>query len=279
MSIDQNIKIAISPCPNDTFIFGAWLIGLLNKRSTIKLSETSFMDISELNEYALTGEPDIVKVSAVRVGQLSDKYYILNCGGALGEDCGPILVSAHEQKPQDFSLMKVVLPGKKTTAHILFQDAYPAVHRLTYALFSEIDSLVAAKKFDAGVLIHEGRFTYRKKKLHLWSDLGELWVKKYELPIPLGLILVKKELGVEFARRVSDQIKQSIEVARTHPVLLKEYIALHAQEMDQEVIQNHIDLYVNEMSWDMGPRGRAAVEELLRIANELPAGGNRLEFI
>ena len=90
---------------------------------------------------------------------------------------------------------------------------------------------------------------------------------------------MKKELGVEFARRVSDQIKQSIEVARTHPVLLKEYIALHAQEMDQEVIQNHIDLYVNEMSWDMGPRGRAAVEELLRIANELPAGGNRLEFI
>ncbi|MCC6815587.1 MAG: 1,4-dihydroxy-6-naphthoate synthase [Saprospiraceae bacterium] len=257
------IKLAISPCPNDTFIFGPWING--NIHSAPEISKVSYLDIQELNESAFGGEYDIIKVSAAIADELMDIYNLLSCGAAMGLDCGPILVSKSISSLSE-PLKTVAIPGKNTTANFLFNYAYPQVKDKMYMNFSTIEQAVLDNQCSAGVLIHEGRFTYEEKGLHLISDLGTYWVEKTGLPIPLGVILVKKEINV---KDIEDIIRSSIRYAESHHNELMPYILKYSNELNENVVKRHISLYVNDLSKDFGRPGRDSLEFLWKIKNKL----------
>ena len=256
------MQIGFSPCPNDTFIFDA----LVNQKLTdVETPDVVLADVDALNRKALSGELDVTKLSFGVLATVSEHYQVLDAGSALGFGCGPLLISRNPL-PADPSLinsLKIAIPGKSTTANLLLTMAFPdAQHKEVY-LFSEIEEAVLSGKVDAGLIIHENRFTYQQKGLHKIIDLGEFWEKRTGLPIPLGCIAVKRSLPEASKQAIGKAIRQSVEHAFAFPEETMPYVSAHAQEMEPDVMKQHIALYVNAYSVSLGEFGRAAIERLI----------------
>lgn len=257
--MNRAITIGVSPCPNDTFIFGAML------RNDIDLSglsfEPIFEDVEYLNKAAANAELDVVKVSYFAYSNFSEKYQILPCGGALGKNCGPLLLSAKANaKPKNDSL--IAIPGENTTAHLLLQIAYSDCHNKVEVLFSDIEQGLLDGKYEFGLVIHESRFTYASRGLYKVVDLGEYWESTTQCPLPLGAICIKRELPEVTKLQIASLIRNSIDYAYLDKGKTLAYAKLYAQDMDEDVMQAHIDLYVNEYSMNLGNEGFRAVAKL-----------------
>lgn len=250
------IKLHISPCPNDTFMFDGWLNHHLEGAVEV---ECSYFDIEELNQKALAHIPDLTKISSAILPLIDDEYELLDSGSALGRGNGPLLV---KRRGYDRPLRRVAVPGLHTTACALMRRLHPEVEELHPRLFSEIAEAVERGEYDGGVLIHEGRFVYQRRDLELVSDLGLEWEEQLGLPLPLGSIVVRRSLGKELKQRVEQTLRKSIEFAFDNPTLSRDYIKRHAQELDDEVIDKHISLFVNHYSLSLGDEGHRAIEEL-----------------
>ncbi|MEI2693802.1 MAG: 1,4-dihydroxy-6-naphthoate synthase [Saprospiraceae bacterium] len=266
MDSNNRIKLAISPCPNDTYIFGAWINNLLGNPKELEIS-CDYMDIQELNEKALTGAYDVIKFSAAILPKIIDRYWISETGAAAGFDTGPLLVAARDFDLKELTNKRIVLPGKDTTAALLFRNLFPEVNELSFKVFSEIEQSVLLGTHDAGVIIHESRFNYKEKGLIELADLGKLWVEKTGYPIPLGLIGIRKSLGMEKASALQQTIRKSLDFAHLNEQLLMPYIQQHASEMSPDVIQKHIRLYVNQFTLELGKLGRSALSSLFEALN------------
>lgn len=253
------LRLAISPCPNDTFMFDA----IVNRRieSDGLLFEVEYYDIEQLNERAMERRADITKCSTAILPRIDTVYRLLDSGSALGRGNGPLLV---RRKGDTSALRHIAVPGEHTTANALIGRLFPKIERRTPRLFSEIAEAVEAGEYDAGVLIHEGRFVYERRNLELVADLGLEWERRMGLPLPLGSIVVARDLGEDVASRVDRVLRRSIEYAFAHPELSRAYIKEHARELEDEVIDKHIALFVNDFSLSLGSEGRRAVEELTR---------------
>lgn len=263
----MKLTIGISPCPNDTFIFDA----IFNHR--LKLGDLQFefhmLDVEQLNRAALEGRFDVTKLSYFAFTQMSDNYQMLRSGGALGHNCGPLLVS-HDPRVKLDEHSRIAIPGIHTTANFLLTKAYPFLIQKTETLFSDIESAVALKKFDAGLIIHESRFTYMNKGLHLIKDLGQYWKEQTQTPIPLGGIVIKRNLPEEVKKEVNRLIAESVTYAFKNPNESKSFVQQHAQEMEEVVVNAHIALYVNSLSVDLGEQGRKGVDLMFQ---QLPSIG------
>ena len=263
------LTLGISPCPNDTFIFDAWINGRLGRDAPAV--ETRLEDIDTLNRLALQGALDVVKVSFFAYLKLGKHYQLLQTGGALGRGCGPLLVSRDEGLTrQDLKNqeLRVAVPGDLTTAHLLLRLYQPALGQPRILPFEHIMPAVARGEIDAGVIIHEGRFTYGKFGLHIVADLGAWWEEETGFPIPLGCIAGRKALAPDIIESIERAIRASLLHARAHPEDSRPFIRSHAQEMDQHVIDQHIALYVNQFTEDYGDTGRAAIACLLERAQK-----------
>ena len=256
---NRTLRLAISPCPNDTFMFDA----IVNKRIDLEgyTFDVEYHDIEQLNERVLSGEAEVSKCSTALLGAVGERYRLLDSGSALGRGNGPLLV---RRKGDTTRIRRIAVPGLYTTANALVGRLFPEIEERVPMLFSEIAKAVEAAEFDAGVLIHEGRFVYERRNLELVADLGLEWERRVGLPLPLGSIIITKSLGEEVARDVERLIRRSIECAFTHPELSREFIKSHAQELEDEVIDKHISLFVNDFSLILGDEGRRAVEELVK---------------
>ena len=262
----MNIKIAYSPCPNDTFIFDALVH---NKVKNSYKWDIHLADISELNQLAFQGDYDVIKVSFHAYAYMTDEYNLLPVGSALGKGVGPLLISKEPKNIEKLSGMKVGIPGEFTTANFLFDFAKPHPVDKQYMLFSEIEDAVLSEKIDAGVIIHENRFTYDAKGLYKIVDLGSYWEKKTNLPIPLGGIAIRKSIDSSIKEEISSLLQQSIEYAYNNPASVLDYVKDNAQALDVGVMQKHIDLYVNEFTMNIGDDGKKAIDYLLEfIAGE-----------
>jgi 1,4-dihydroxy-6-naphthoate synthase len=273
----MKLSVGFSPCPNDTFIFDALIH---QKIDTKGISfEVILADVEELNQKALAGVLDITKLSYHTLAYARNQYYLLKSGGALGYQCGPILIAKKQLTRDEIIAGKIAIPGKLTTANFLLGLAYPeAKHKIPY-LFSDIENAVLSGEVDAGLIIHENRFTYHRKGLFKLIDLGEYWEEKTQLPIPLGGIAMKRKHPISLVQQIDELIKASVQFAFDHPNDSKEFISQHAQEMDPVVCQSHIDLYVNQYSLQLGPEGVAAVNTLFENAykkNLIPANNQPL---
>jgi 1,4-dihydroxy-6-naphthoate synthase len=273
----MKLSLGISPCPNDTYIFDAMIHG---KIDTEGLEFTTRLeDVETLNYLAIEGALDITKVSYGVVFQLINEYMILEAGSALGKGVGPLFVSksiGHE-KEIDPSKITVALPGINTTAHLLFSLAYPEIKNKTFVPFHVIEDMVINGEVDAGVIIHENRFTYQQKGLNKLSDLGDVWEKRTGAPIPLGGILVRRSFDPELATKINRIINRSLAFANENAYALPPFVTENAQEMSEEVMRSHINLYVNEFSLALGQEGRSSVMELIKASaslnqKELPEG-------
>jgi 1,4-dihydroxy-6-naphthoate synthase len=259
----MKLTLGFSPCPNDTFIFDALVNGALDT-GDLRL-EVVLEDVQTLNEWALRGKLDVSKVSYGVVPLIAGPYALLQSGGALGRGVGPLLVARPglgEFRPE---AMRVAIPGRDTTAHLLFSLAYPAAARKQFLVFSEIEGAVQRGEVDAGVLIHEGRFTYEAKGLAKLRDLGEFWEQTTGAPIPLGGIVARRTLPAAVRRELDRLLRASVEHAFARRPAVSAWVREHAQEMDEAVMRRHIELYVNEFSVALGDAGRRAVRTLLEV--------------
>ena len=256
----MKLSLAYSPCPNDTFIFDAMVH---HKVDTEGLEfDVQLHDVEALNLMAFDHKADVTKLSFNAFLHLHEKYALLSSGSALGENCGPLLIVKQNQlKPFDAKSL-VAIPGKYTTANSLFSLAFPENTNTKEMLFSDIEKAVLNGDVDAGVIIHENRFTYQDKGLLKLMDLGEYWQEKTQLPIPLGGIVVSKSLDDLVQKKVQRVLKRSIEFAFAQPYESQDYVRQHAQEMDIDVMNSHIQLYVNDYSIELGEKGRKAVRYL-----------------
>jgi len=263
----KTLSLGYSPCPNDTFIFYALVHGKI-KSDDLNFKET-LLDVETLNRSAIKGELDITKVSYHAFGNLRDEYCLLRSGGALGRGCGPLVVSKRNYSMKDLKGKRIAIPGELTTAYLLLQLYDPSFKDNVEArVFSDIMGAVKNGQVDAGLIIHEGRFTYPSYGLKRVIDLGEWWEKETGLPIPLGCIIAKRSLGTDLINKIDTLIRESVLYGigrRDEPV---EYIKEHSQELEDSVINKHINLYVNDYSIDIGDDGVMAVRELFSIAEE-----------
>lgn len=256
------MKLHISPCPNDTFTFHAMIHGLVDTEGFT--FDPVFDDIDALNGAAI-GRPqdeDVIKISYAALPEAVGSFRLLDSGSALGHGNGPLLVSRHKIYPDELHDALIGIPGELTTANRLLSIVYPSARRKKVYLFSEIAPAVADGEIDAGVLIHEGRFTYAAHGLQLVADLGREWETLTGLPIPLGGILLNRKYPSETAKQVERIIRRSVEYAQEHPEASAAYVEQYAQELDPEVRQKHISYFVNDYSLSLGDRGRKAVERL-----------------
>lgn len=262
----MKLTIGLSPCPNDTFIFDAMLNGKIDTEGLE--FEYRLEDVETLNRMALQGELDISKVSYGGVSKMLQHYKILNAGGALGKGVGPLLVSKKHESLDTFhpGVTSVILPGKYTTAHLLFSLSFPETKEKIFLPFHEIENAVLNHQADAGVIIHENRFTYQERGLFKLADLGELWEKETGLPIPLGGILARRKFSLSLLQKIDRVIKRSLEFAFQHANTLPPFVKENAQEMEEAVMRQHIDLYVNHFSLHLGADGRAAIWKLLETS-------------
>ncbi|MFJ9726287.1 1,4-dihydroxy-6-naphthoate synthase [Streptomyces sp. NPDC101209] len=282
MTSEQPLRIAYSPCPNDTFVFDALAHGRVPGAPAL---DVTFADIDVTNGMAERGEFDVLKVSYAVLPYVLDEYALLPCGGALGRGCGPLVLT--REPGADLTGRTVAVPSEKSTAYLLFRlwaaDTLPGgVGEIVVLPFHEIMPAVRDGKVDAGLVIHEARFTYRNYGLHKLADMGEHWEDTTGLPIPLGAIIAKRSLGDETLQSLAASIRTSVRAAWDAPEVSRPYVMEHAQEMDPAVADQHIGLYVNEFTADLGDDGYAAVRGLLtRAAAEglVPAlGPEALEF-
>jgi 1,4-dihydroxy-6-naphthoate synthase len=260
------LSLGYSPCPNDTFIFEALVHGRVDAGGIHFVERLE--DVETLNQLARAGELDVTKVSYGALPSLLDEYVLLRSGGALGRGCGPLLVSRREMSAEELRSARIAIPGQATTANLLLRlfapEAKPGVERV----YSEIMPAVAAGEVDAGLIIHESRFTYPDHGLVKVVDLGEWWEQTTGLPIPLGGIVARRSLGRVQHRMIESAIRASVEHAFAHPADAADYIRANAQEMDEAVTRQHIELYVNDFSVELGDEGEAAVRELFRRGRE-----------
>lgn len=254
------ISLGFSPCPNDTFIFDALVH---HKTDTEGIDFTILVeDVETLNHLALKDELDMVKVSYHAFLHISDRYEMLNSGNALGFGAGPLLISKLNYSPGDLRNLTVAIPGEFTTAHLLLNLAVQNIKKKKILVFHQIEDAILSGDVDAGVIIHENRFTYGKKGLKKILDLGEYWEQQTNLPIPLGGIAVKKNLGAGMISRLNRIMKRSVEYALSNPADALDFVRSYAQEMEEEVMRKHIALYVNQYTVDLGTEGKRAVSEL-----------------
>lgn len=262
----NKLSLSYSPCPNDTFIFHGLASGEIQWPGGLDIT---LADVEELNSMAGRGDMDVVKVSVAAAAGILDNYVLLRAGGAMGYGVGPILVSNNVSDLAALDGKKVAIPGRKTTANLLFglccKEAGVSVE-LVEMVFDEVMPAVVAGEVDAGVVIHEGRFTFQAQGLSRIIDLGAWWEDHSGLPIPLGAIAIKRSLGPDVARKMNEAIRQSLLQARQNPEGAKGYIKEHAQEMDDSVIREHIDTFVTDYSLDVGEAGEKAISRLLKEA-------------
>ncbi len=257
----MKLTLGFSPCPNDTFIFDA----LVNKKiDTGDFDFELFLeDVQTLNQWALEGKLDISKISYGVFPLITHQYDLLDSGGALGKGVGPLLISKKEISIADINGCSIAIPGINTTAHLLFSLAFPDAEKKEFMIFSSIEDAVLNEKVDCGVIIHENRFTYQKKGLRKIVDLGEYWELKTGCPIPLGGIVINNRSDKSIQKKINDLIRKSVEYAFSHYPLLTDFVKQHSQEMDEKVMRQHIDLYVNNYSISLGSDGERAVHLLL----------------
>ena len=261
----MNLSLGFSPCPNDTFIFDALVHGRVRIEG-VEFSER-LEDVETLNTLARRGALDVSKVSFGAIPHLLGEYALLRSGGALGRGCGPLLVAREGVSLEEIRAGSVAIPGHLTTANLLLRlwdFALPPGQEMVY---SEIMPAVARGEVAAGLIIHESRFTYPAYGLTALLDLGEWWEGETGLPIPLGGIVAKRSLGREVVRRIEDGIRRSVEHAFANPDASAEYVLAHAQEMEPTTVRQHINLYVNSLSVDLGEEGMRAVQTLLERAS------------
>jgi len=274
------IDLGFSPCPNDTFIFDA----LVNHKIDTKgyTFNLHLEDVQTLNEWALQGKLPFSKISYGVWPLVKNKYQLLNAGGALGKGVGPMLiykkqsagmdenkVVQNEGKPS-IETMTVAVPGKNTTAHLLFSLAFPQVKNKKFLVFNEIEDAVLSGKVDAGVIIHENRFTYEQRGLSKWMDLGTYFEETFNAPIPLGGIIARNTIPQNEIQLIDSLIKESVAFAfKNSYEVLPEFVKNHSQEMSEQVMRQHIDLYVNDFSMDMGTTGKKAIAQLEKVWSEL----------
>jgi 1,4-dihydroxy-6-naphthoate synthase len=265
----MKFTLGFSPCPNDTFIFDA-LVN--NKIDTEGLQfDTALQDVQTLNQWAIEGKLDITKLSYGVLPLVLEKYIVLNSGSALGNGVGPLLISNSPFDRGEVENSVIAIPGENTTAHLLFSLAYPNAKNKVFIRYDEVENFVAANK-GLGVIIHENRFTYAQKGLHKIIDLGDFWEKETHNPIPLGGIVIKRQIDQVIQQKIDRLIKKSIEYAFSNYPELNDYIRVHSQEMSEEVMRKHIDLYVNQYSLDLGEKGRNAIKKLMEVYAQLHPG-------
>jgi 1,4-dihydroxy-6-naphthoate synthase len=263
----MKFTLGFSPCPNDTFIFDA----LVNKKiDTQGLDfEVALEDVETLNQWALQGKLDISKISYGVLPLLLDQYELLDSGGALGKGVGPLLIAREPVPLPTINDRTIAIPGQRTTAHLLFSLAFPEAKKKQFTIFSGIEDAVLSGKVDCGVIIHENRFTYQKRGLVKLLDLGEFWEMETGVPIPLGGIVLKRGLGEGISQKVNHLIRESLEYAFARYPQLPDYVRDHAQEMEEKVMRQHIDLYVNDYSLSLGEDGKKAVNILMETWSRL----------
>lgn len=259
----KKLTLGISPCPNDTFIFDAMIHGKIDTEGLE--FEVRYEDVESLNRKSIAGELEITKLSFFSFANVSEKYQLLSSGSALGKGVGPLFISKKKFNDPTKEIRSVAIPGKNTTAYFLFRTFYPELTHIQEMVFSDIESAILLGKVDAGVIIHENRFTYELKGLLKIADLGDLWEKKTKLPIPLGGIAIRRDLDNETKKKVEHVLRKSVEYAFANPESSFEYVREHAQEMSAEVRKKHIELYVNSYSVDLGEEGRKAIHEMFSI--------------
>ena len=262
----MKLTLGFSTCPNDTFIFDAMIH---HKVDTEGLQfDVLLADVEELNRNAFVGNIDITKLSYHAYAYLAESYKLLTSGSALGHKNGPLLISKHKAYEDEVEALKIAIPGKHTTANLLFSIAFPSAKNKTEYLFSDIEEAILSGEVDAGVIIHENRFTYQKKGLKKIVDLGEDWEAKTNCPIPLGGIVIRRTLPREVQQKVNRVLKRSVEFAFENSASSAPFVKEHAQEMDNDVIQKHIELYVNNYTVELGENGENAVRQLFQKAEK-----------
>lgn len=259
----MKLNLAISPCPNDIFIFDA----IINKKINLEGLdfEVEYKDIQSLNKDSHHLNYDIIKVSFKALMNNKDYYTLLDSGSALGKNCGPILIKLPDTKLNEKSI--IAIPGIDTTANLLLSLAMPKYNNKHEVVFSEIEDGILNKRFDAGLIIHENRFTYQSKGLVKVLDLGEFWETQKQVPIPLGGIVVKKSFPSSLKKKINRIIRRSIDFALNNKKSSSEFIMHHAQEMDDDVVHEHINLYVNKFTRSLGIDGKKAIKELFKSAS------------
>lgn len=262
----MRLTLGFSSCPNDTFIFDA----LVNNKIRHGFSfDVTIADVEELNHLALEGKLDITKMSYHAYACAASKYLVCESGSALGRGNGPLFVSRMKIYPDEVPYLKIAIPGKYTTAAFLLKYAFPTVKEPEVYLFSDIEEAVMSNETDAGVLIHEGRFTYQDKGLRLIKDLGEHWEFVTKQPVPLGCIAMNRNLPANVLRTFSEALKDSISFANANPSSSHSFVKQHAQEQDEEITGKHIELFVNDYTLALGEEGRNAVDFFLNETKRL----------
>jgi 1,4-dihydroxy-6-naphthoate synthase len=266
----MKFSLGFSPCPNDTFIFDA----LVNKKiHTEGIDfEVHLEDVQTLNNFALENRFDFSKISYGVMPLLLNSHTLLNSGGAMGIGVGPLLICKDPNiTPDQVNDLRIAIPGKNTTAYLLFSYVYPNAKNISFYVFNEIEAAVLSGEVDAGVIIHENRFTYAQKGLYKITDLGAEWETKTKSPIALGGIVASNRIPKPIMQQVDQLIAKSVAYAFNNYPTISEYVSCHAQEMSEAVMRQHIDLYVNDFSTDMGETGKNAIETLVHIYQQMNA--------
>lgn len=258
------LTLGYSPCPNDTFIFYALVHGRIPLPG-VRIRE-QLEDVETLNALALRQELDLTKISYHAFGHLRRDYALLRSGSALGRGCGPLLIAREPRDLESLRGRRIAIPGRLTTANLLLQLCSEGFEQVVAMPFHQIMAAVSSGEFEAGVIIHESRFTYQQLGLHQVIDLGQWWEADTGLPIPLGGILARRSLGAELIEAIDHALQQSLEFAQAHPAETRSYIKQHSQELADAVIDSHIALYVNHFSRDLGEQGIQAITTLLQRA-------------
>lgn len=265
----MTLSLGFSPCPNDCFMFDA----IVNERIDLEglVFTVRLADVEALNTAAFAGEADVTKLSYHAYAYCLRDYVLLDAGSALGRNCGPLLISRRMISTAEVAegALRIAIPGKYTTANFLLGLAFPEARDRSELLFSAIEGAVLDGSCDAGVIIHENRFTYEARGLRKILDLGEFWERQTGAPIPLGGIVIRRSLPDELKRKVNRVLRRSVEYAFAHRQASLPFVRQHAQEMSEDVMYRHIDLYVNEYSVDLGAEGRRAVTTLFDKARSL----------
>ena len=256
---NRRLKLAISPCPNDTFMFDAIINGRIDLDGMC--FDVEYLDIEQLNKQALERKADITKCSTAILPAIAESYRLLDSGSALGRGNGPLLI---RRRGDNKLLRRIAVPGLHTTANALVGRLFPDIEERIPMLFSDIAEAVERGDFDGGVLIHEGRFVYERRGLELVADLGLEWERRMGLPLPLGSIVAASDLPADIISRFEALLCRSIEYAFANPLVSREFVKEHARELEDDVIDKHIALFVNDFSLSLGQEGRRAVEELTK---------------
>lgn len=261
----MKLSLGFSPCPNDTFIFDAMVNGKIDTKGLE--FEYILEDVETLNRWAEEGKLDITKLSYNSFLHVVNNYALLHSGSALGKGVGPLLIAKQPIRLSEIPELKIAIPGFNTTANLLLSLAFPAAKSKQELIFSEIEEAVLSGKYDAGLIIHESRFTYAQKGLTKLIDLGDWWENETNAAIPLGGIVIRRSIDKELAATVDSIIKQSVEYSWKHYPALAPFVIRHSQEMEEDVMRKHINLYVNEYTTDLGNDGRNAIQTLFNKAN------------